>query len=160
MTRPHLLGGGGGGNNANRDPSPLQSLQSLNRFLSPSQAAQGSPTSPNSPKTPEDLAREAKQKEDEAKRMDMVTKLTAKGVKHGTAGARSSISMISRNSTAMKALDKNGLGNLVRSADSLVGKKTAQEGQGQNGAASPPPNSSGPAGLVSTKVSFAVVTRR
>ena len=147
MTRPHLLSGGGG-NTSHNDPSPLQSLQSLNRFLSPTQQAPASPTSPSVPKTQEELLKEAKQREEEAKRIEMVSKLAQKGIKSGTAGARSSISMISRNKTAMGALDKNGLGNLIRGADSIMGKKP----QAPNGAASPPPSTNGAAGLMSSKV--------
>jgi hypothetical protein len=153
MTRPHLLGGGGGNNQNRNEPSPLQSLQSLNRFLSPTQP---SPTSPTGPKTEEELAREAKDKAAEAKRIEMVSKLASKGVKHGTAGARASLGLINKNSTAMGVMDKYGVGNVVRSADSLMGKKPAQQqGQATNGASSPPPSTgNGASGLVSSKVSL------
>ena len=161
MTRPHLLGGGGGNNQNRSEPSPLQSLQSLNRFLSPTQPAAASPTSPGVPKTDQELAREAKDKADEAKRIEMVSKLASKGMKHGTAGARASLGLINKNSTAMGMMDKYGVGNVVRSADSMMGKKPAQQqGQGANGAPSPPPSGgNGASGLMSSKVSSMTMSR-
>lgn len=113
--------------------------------------------------TEEELLKEAKDKEAEAKRVEMVTKYAQKGIKHGTAGARSGIGMVSRNATAMGALDKYGAGGLVRGADFMLGKKpdanaNAAQAQAQNGSGlpSPPPEKKkggGVSGLVSGKVS-------
>jgi hypothetical protein len=161
-SRPHLLGTA----HTAQSPSPVQQLQTIGRFLSPQPSSpthgnNGGPPTPPIVKTDAELQREAREREKEAQRMDTVSRLAQKSIMHSTAGARSSLGMISRNDKAMSALDKYGAGGLVRGAEGLVGKKkettttTAEEGAGANGkgpAPVPPGKKGGVSGLVSGKV--------
>ena len=160
-SRPNLFSGSSDNSANNGQQSPVAQLQTLGRFLSPPPASPTGRNPDGSAMTEEEILKAAKEKEAEAKRVEMVSKYAQKGIKHSTATARTGLGMVSRNATAMGALDKYGAGGLVRGAEAMVGKKAqdgAQNGsaaQGGSAAPSPPPEKKkggGVSGLVSGKV--------
>ncbi|EIW72793.1 hypothetical protein TREMEDRAFT_24523, partial [Tremella mesenterica DSM 1558] len=84
-------------------PSPMSP-----RSLPPAHSPSNTNTYPQSPPT------ETTSQNDKP---DMTTRFVVAGIKHGTSGAKTGLGMVAKNTGAMGALDKAGMGGLVRGAD-------------------------------------------